>query len=123
MEAQALRRRLGREQPTHVPFMLRMQHIDVDGLALRKRAHEFDHGGLDAGEHAGPTVQIVRPRQPRRFVRRPLRRQAITLGTGPIILIGSQTSSTRETTTAQSPWASAEGAHHNCYAPWPKHLR
>ena len=55
-----------------------VEHVDVDRLALRKRADERRHRRLDAREHAGPAVAVVRPGQPGRLVRLPLGGQAVS---------------------------------------------
>ena len=66
-----------REQLADVRLVLRVEHVDVDGLALASAAHERAIAGSTAVEHAGPAVAVVRPRQPGGLVRRPLGRHAV----------------------------------------------
>ena len=61
----------------HVALVVRVEHIDIDGLAFGERADERGHRGLDAREHAGPAIAVVRPRKPRGLVRLPLGRHTV----------------------------------------------
>ena len=77
MERQPLRGRERGEHLANVPLVRRVEHVDVHGLALGERADERSHRRLDAFEHAGPAVAVMRPRKPGRLVRLPFGRHPI----------------------------------------------
>src|SRR6185503_20967740 len=90
------------------------EHVDINGLALGERSDELDHRGLDAFEHAGPAIAVVRPREPRRFVRCPFGGLAITASARRIGMVGGQSLSRHsvEPRRLLLRQAHPKGAHH-----------
>src|SRR6185503_855874 len=78
------------EQLADMALVIGAEHVDINGLALGERSDELDHRGLDAFEHARPAIAIVRPREPRRFVRCPFGGLAVAASARRIGMVGGQ---------------------------------